>query len=330
METKFKALVSKYIDEKTVVKNTEFRDINELPDNDTLVKVEYSALNYKDALSANGHRGITRNYPHTPGIDASGIVIETRGNKFKHGDRVLITGYDLGMNTSGGFAEYVRVPENWIIKLPENVSTREAMIYGTAGFTAATAILEYQNFGISPESGKVLVTGATGGVGSLAVSMLKKLGYFVVASTGKIHLADYLKNVGASEIIHRDEVNDKTGKPLLAKRWIAALDNVGGNTLSTILRSTMDYGIVCSCGMVEDTNFSTNVFPFILRGVRLVGIASADTPMEKRLEIWNKIFNEYRLNEIKFNVKEISLDELPSEIDKMLKGEQVGKVIVKI
>jgi len=330
MGTKFKALVSRYIDGIQVIKNIEIKDISELPQNDTLIKVEYSSLNYKDTLSANGHKGITRNYPHTPGIDAAGVIVETKGNKFKSGDRVIVTGYDLGMNTSGGFAEYIRVPEDWIVPLPDDISTKEAMIYGTAGFTASTAIYEFQKHGISAGSGKVLVTGATGGVGTLAVAMLAKLGYQVVASTGKAELSDYLKKLGASEIIHRDEVNDQTGKPLLAKKWIASLDNVGGNTLATILRSTIEYGIVCNCGMVEGTVLNTNIFPFILRGVRLVGIASAETPMKRRLEIWNKIFNEFRLEKYNFNIKEVSLEELPTEIDLMAKGQQVGRILVKI
>lgn len=330
MDTKFKALVSRYIDETKVAKNIELREIEDLPNYNTLIKVEYSSLNYKDTLSANGHKGITRNYPHTPGIDAAGIVVKTEGNKFQTGDRVVVTGYDLGMNTSGGFAEYIRVPEEWIVPLPTNISAKEAMIYGTAGFTGATAIFEFQKHGITPESGKVLVTGATGGVGTLAIAMLAKMGYQVVASTGKMHLAEYLRELGASEIVHRDEISDKTGKPLLAKQWVASLDNVGGNTLATILRSTFEYGIVCNCGMVEGTILNTNVFPFILRGVRLVGIASAETPMKRRLEIWDKIFNEYRLEKYNFTIKEVTLEELPNEIDLMSKGQQVGRILVKV
>lgn len=330
MSNKFKAFVSRYIDDKAVVKNIELKDFSELPLNDTLIKVEYSALNYKDTLSANGHRGITRNYPHTPGIDAAGEIVETMSSKYKVGDKVLVTGYDLGMNTSGGFAEYIRVPSDWIVPLPPDITTREAMIYGTAGFTAASAILEFQEHGISPNSGKVLITGATGGVGTLAIAMLAKLGYDIVASTGKLELTDYLNQLGVSEVISRQNVFDTSGKPLLAKKWIAALDNVGGNTLSTILRSTYDYGIVCNCGMVESTELKTNIFPFILRGIRLVGIASAETPMQRRLQIWEKIFGEYRLQSYKFNIKEVTLEDLPKEIEIMSKGEQVGKVVVKL
>lgn len=330
MISNFKALVSNYINEKDVVKSIELREIDSLPQNDTLIEVHYSSLNYKDCLSANGHRGITRNYPHTPGIDAAGIVVKCESGKFQAGDRVLVTGYDLGMNTSGGYAEYISVPSDWVVPLPDDVSAREAMIYGTAGFTAATAILEFQENGISPESGKVLVNGATGGVGTLAIAMLAKLGYKVSAASGKLELTDYLKKLGAEEVIHRNEIFDETHKPLLAKRWIAALDNVGGNTLSTVLRSISDRGIVCNCGMVESTELSVTVFPFILRAVRLVGIASADTPMKRRLEIWDKIFGEYRLNEYNFNIKEVQLEGLIAEIDKMSKGQQVGKILVKV
>ncbi len=330
MNPYFNALVSDYISEKEVKKSIEQRTIDSLPPNDALIEVHYSALNYKDTLSANGHRGITRNYPHTPGIDAAGVIAECSSGKFKEGDEVLVTGYDLGMNTSGGFAEYIRVPSEWVVPLPSGISPKEAMIYGTAGFTAATAILEFQENGIKPESGKVLVNGATGGVGTMAIAMLAKLGYEVTAASGKPEQTDYLKKLGAAEVIHRNEIYDETRKPLLAKRWIAALDNVGGNTLSTLLRSMSENGVVCNCGMVESTEFSVNVFPFILRAVRLIGIASADTAMQRRLEIWSKIFGEYRLGKYNFNIKEVALNDIIAEIDKMAKGKQVGRILVKI
>lgn len=330
MNNKFRAIVSDYITETDVNKQVGIKQLSDLPDGDLLIEVEYSSLNYKDTLSANGHRGITRKYPHTPGIDASGVVASSKSNNFKKGDRVLVTGYDLGMNTSGGFSEYIRVPENWAVRLPEEVSTREAMIYGTAGFTAATAIFEFQKNGILPESGKIVVNGATGGVGTMAISMLAKLGYKVSAVSGKAEQKDYLINIGATEVIDRSEIFDKSGKPLLQKRWAAALDNVGGNTLTTLLKSMNDYGVVCNCGMVESTDFSSTVFPFILRAVRLIGIASADTPMKQRLEIWNKIFGEYRLANYPFRIKEVSLDELIEEIELMTLGKQVGRILVNV
>lgn len=326
----FKALVSREALDGTFSISIEERSFESLPEGEVLIKVHYSSLNYKDTLSARGHKGITRNYPHTPGIDACGLVVESKSPLFNEGDEVFVTGYDLGMNTSGGFSEYIKVPANWIVSKPKDISFRDLMVYGTAGFTAATAIAEFRFNGIQPDSGKVLVSGATGGVGTLAIAMLAKLGYYVTASTGKPEKKEDLLKLGASEVIHRDEINDKSGKALLSKRWIAALDNVGGNTLSTIFRSMDDYGVLCNCGMVESTSFSANVFPLILRAVKLVGIASADTPMRKRLDIWNKIFTEYRLDDFRFPIKEVTLETLPNEIEIMAKGGQVGKVLVKI
>ncbi len=311
--------------ERTVIeKNTD-----SLPQADVLIKVEYSSLNYKDALSSSGHKGITRRFPHTPGIDASGVVVESNSDKFKEGDKVICTGYDLGMNTSGGFGGFIRVSADWVVKLPESMTLRESMIYGTAGFTAATGIYEIISNGISPDMGQVLVSGASGGVGTMAVAMLSKLGYEVVASSGKPEKNQFLYDLGAKEIISREEVNDASQKGLLPPRWIAAIDNVGGNTLSTILRQAKDRAVITNCGMVESTLINTFVFPFILRGVRLIGIASAETPMNQRLTLWDKIENVYRLDDkIEKYVKEVGLNQLSEEIDLMLKGQQAGRILL--
>lgn len=328
--SQFKAMLIEEEPNNYFKKSILFLDKNYLVKNDITIQVKYSSLNYKDALSASGNKGITRKYPHIPGIDAAGIVVESNNTKFKIGDEVIVTGKDLGMNTFGGFAEFTSVPAEWVVAKPANLSLKEAMIYGTAGFTAATGVMEIQNAGIKPTDGKVLVTGATGAVGSIAVAILAKLGYQVIVSTGKLEETEHLKSLGASEVIHRDELNDESGKPLLAKKWIAAVDTVGGAALSTIIRSTADRGIVTNCGMIGSNKLDVSVFPFILRAVRLVGIASAETPMDVRLKLWDKIANEYKINLSQDIYQEVSLDELPGKIDLMLKAQLHKKVLVNL
>ncbi len=305
------------------------KKIEDLPDGDVLIKVLYSSLNYKDALSARGHKGITRKYPHTPGIDACGFVVESRSPRFKDGDQVLVTGYDLGMNTSGGFGQYIRVPDSWVVPLPKGLTLLESMIYGTAGFTAGLCAFEFQERKITPEMGKVLVTGATGGVGTIAVALLSKIGYYVVASTGKLDKKDYLINLGAKEVIHRSEVVDLSGKPLLPRKWIAVVDNVGGNTLSTAIRSTDFNGVVTSVGLVESDKLEITVYPFILRGVSLVGIDSAETKMDKRLKVWELLASNWKISFDNI-YREVSLNDLNTEIEIIINGNQTGRVIINL
>ncbi|MFH1052163.1 MAG: YhdH/YhfP family quinone oxidoreductase [bacterium] len=326
----FKSFVVEETENSVLTRQIKSKTIDDLPDGDVLIKVSYSALNYKDALSASGHKGITRKFPHTPGIDASGIVAESNNPKFKKGEEVLVTGYDLGMNTSGGFQEYIRVPSEWVVKLPTNMTLREAMIYGTAGFTAGICINELQKHNVLPETGNVLVTGATGAVGSLAVGMLAKAGYEVTASTGKADKSDFLKQLGAKEIIPRQDLHDTSNRPLLSGKWNGAIDTVGGNTLSTVIKSTKPRGSVCVLGLVESDKLETTVYPFLLRGINLIGIDSAERPMDYRLNIWKRISEEWKLDNPEFLVKEITLDELDKEIEIILKGGQVGKVLVNI
>ncbi|MBI5324085.1 MAG: YhdH/YhfP family quinone oxidoreductase [Ignavibacteriae bacterium] len=329
-EFKFKALVVEEVQENIFKRSIKEIIYEGLSEEEVLIKVEYSALNYKDALSARGHKGITRKYPHIPGVDAAGIIEETKGNKFTAGEKVFVTGYDLGMNTDGGFSEFIKVPEGWVIRTPQNFTSRDLMIYGTAGFTAGIAIYEMQRNEITPDKGKILVTGATGGVGCLAIAMLTKAGYYVVASTGKPDKKDFLMRIGAKEVISREDVNDSSGKALLKKQWVGAIDNVGGNTLNTVIRSMEHRGVVASIGLVQSDKIESTVYPFILRGIRLIGIDSAESPMDYRLKIWNKIFNEWRINSHEDLVKECSLFELDKEINLILNGGQTGKVIVKI
>lgn len=329
-EMKFKALVTDQTDEGTFVMDIKDRIIHDLPDHEVLIRVQYSGLNYKDALSASGNKGITKKYPHTPGIDAAGVVVHSANPAFTEGEEVIVTGYDLGMNTSGGFAEYIRVPASWIVKRPPNLNLEECMIIGTSGFTAASGIYEFMNHKVNPDAGEVLVTGATGAVGSMAVAMMSVAGYRVCAATGKVSSVDWLKGLGASRVIDRKEMEDTTGKPLLPVRWIAVFDTVGGTVLSTAIRSTNERGIITNCGMITSNDLNVSVFPFILRAVRLVGIASAETPKERRLEIWNLIQSKLKPSFLHNIARTVSLAEVPLEVERMLRGGQQGKVIIKM
>lgn len=327
---KFNAFVVEELENNTFVRSIKQLSIDDLPAGDVIIKVAYSSLNYKDFLSAYGNKGITKKYPHTPGIDSVGEIVESKSDKFKPGDKVICTGYDFGMNTHGGYSEYVRVPAEWPVLLPEGMNLKDSMIYGTAGFTAAIGVNEILKAGIKPGMGRVLVSGATGGVGSMALAFLAKLGFNVIASSGKESEYEYLKQIGAEEIVSREDLQDTTNKPLLKKRWIAAFDTVGGQTLSTIIRATADRGIVTNCGMIKSTTLDVSIFPFILRGVRLVGIAAADTPYTERLEIWNKIAKELKPDVLDIMYKEIQLSELSNEMALMKEGKVRRKILVKI
>jgi putative YhdH/YhfP family quinone oxidoreductase len=302
----------------------------ELPAGEVLVRVHYSSLNYKDGLSATGHRGVTKNYPHTPGVDAAGVVAESLSDDFRPGDEVIVTSYDLGMNTAGGFGQYIRVPAGWVVPLPNNLSLKESMAYGTAGLTAGFCILKLQEHGIDPDVGDILVTGATGGVGSFAVAMLTKIGYQVVAVTGKIAEQQFLVDLGAKKVLSRDEATDTSGKPLLKGRWAGVVDSVGGEILATAIRSTKLHGAVACCGNVASADLRINVYPFILRGISLVGIDSQSCPMSFRRRTWEKIAGDWKLADLARQTSECSLEELDHEIDRILAGKQKGRVIVDL
>ena len=324
---KFKAL-RVYL-EPTLKTEIETVDETLLPDYEVLIEVHYSSLNYKDALSASGNKGVSRNYPHTPGIDVAGIVKESQSDRWHPGDRVIVTGYDLGMNTFGGFSEYVRVPGNWIVACPEALSLREAMCYGTAGFTAALSVEKIVS-NVVPEAGEVLVTGATGGVGTVAVAILSKLGYNVVAATGKATSIAFLQSIGAKSVITRDEIDDQTGKAMLKSRWAGVIDTAGGNILSTAIKTTQYQGHITCCGNVSSHEFSSSVYPFILKGVTLHGIDSVACPSEQRLKIWNLLSDEWSIPGLYHAVHEVSLEEVPEQLDLMLKGKHIGRTIVSL
>jgi putative YhdH/YhfP family quinone oxidoreductase len=330
MENSFKAMVVSEVGEKKFRREIVERQITDLPQGDVLVKVHYSSLNYKDALSASGNRGVTRKYPHTPGIDAAGVVEQSTDPAFQIGDEVIVTSYDLGMNTAGGFGQYIRVPAGWVVPLPDGLTLRQAMCYGTAGFTAALSILQLVNHGVLPGHGEILVSGATGGVGGIAVSILAKQGYPVAAVNGTTDQSDYLKSIGAQRIISIEDAVDTSGRPMLAANWAGGVDAVGGDLLATTIKSMKANGVVTTCGNVASPDLPINVYPFILRGVTLVGIDSQNCPMTVRQAAWNKLSGEWQITQMETVVDEVSLDALDRRIDKMLSRGSKGRAIVNL
>jgi putative YhdH/YhfP family quinone oxidoreductase len=326
----FKALVVEEKSDGSFFRSVRQWPIDNLPDHDILIEVHYSSLNYKDALSATGNKGVTKEYPHIPGIDAAGTVAESNDPQFSAGDKVIVTGYDLGQNTSGGFGQYIRVPSDWIVPLPQHLSLRESMIIGTAGFTAAIGVHHLRHNNIDPDSGDILVTGATGGVGIMAITILSGLGYQVTAATGKTNQQEFLTDTGAATVIHRDEVQDESSRPLLSSKWAGAIDTVGGIMLDTTLRQTKHNGTVACCGNILGHELHTNVYPFILRGVHLAGMDSGNCKMALRKRLWEKLANEWKPKNMERLVRASTLEELDSEIDQILKGQQVGRVLVNL
>ena len=324
----FKAFVTEET-EKGFTSSIKERSLNDLPAGDVLIKVLFSSLNYKDALSASGNKGVSRNYPHSPGIDAAGIVEESNLDHFSNGDEVIVTGYDLGMNTSGGFSQYIRVPKEWIIKKPDNFSLEESMAFGTAGLTAGLCVRKILLNGIKPEDGDIFVTGATGGVGTVAVMLLSKLGFNVIAITGKENQTDLLLSLGAKEVVNRSEFEGEMKSPLSKPRWAGGVDAVGSDILSNLITATHQRAAIACCGMVGGINLNTSIFPFILRGLSLLGIDSAETLIEVKKEIWHNFATDWKLEKINDQIKDIGLDELDLEIEKILKGEQVGRIRIK-
>jgi putative YhdH/YhfP family quinone oxidoreductase len=305
------------------------RNTGDLPQNGVLIKVAYSSLNYKDALSATGNKGVTRRYPHTPGIDAAGFVAESSSPDFKPGDQVIVTGYDLGMNTMGGFGEYINVLPEWVVPLPSGLSLKESMILGTAGFTAALSVHHLLRCGQKTSDGPLLITGATGGVGSLSVAIASKTGFDVTASTGKKDENEYLINIGAKTIIDRSAVDDHSGRMLLRPQWAGAIDTVGGNTLATLLKSLKPHGNVACCGNVASPLLNTSVFPFILNGVNLLGINSATTPMQLRKTLWEKLAYEWKPDFQVLKTQTAGLDSIHRSIEKILEGGITGRVVLE-
>ncbi|PLX48599.1 MAG: oxidoreductase [Desulfobulbaceae bacterium] len=324
----FTALVV-HQENENFVRSLETRHLDDLPPGEVLVRVHYSSLNYKDALSAIGNRGVTRRYPHTPGIDAAGVVQASEVEHIRPGDQVIVSCYDLGMNTPGGFADYIRVPANWVLKKPDGLSLREAMVYGTAGFTAALSVHKLMQQGVRPADGPLLVTGASGGVGSVAVAILAGEGFHVTAASGKDADA-FLAGLGAEEIIDRQQVSGATDKALLRPRWAGIIDTVGGDILAKGLKSTRAGGVVTTCGNVAGAELDITVYPFILRGIALLGIDAAECPLALRQTIWDKLGAEWKLPMLAELATEISLEQLSDSIDRILQGRIKGRTVVKV
>jgi len=330
MENKvFTAMVVEENQDNTFTRKIGTKTIGDLPKGEVIVRVAYSSLNYKDALSATGNKGVTRHYPHTPGIDAAGIVEESLVKDFRQGDKVIVTSYDLGMDTSGGFGQYIRVPADWVVPLPKNLSLKESMIYGTAGFTAGMSVYKLTQ-SIPPIRGEILVTGASGGVGSLAVSLLVQSGYDVAGVCGKTEERTFLTNLGVKKILSIQEATDVSGKSLLKERWAGVIDTVGGEILATAIKSAKVDATVTCCGNVASPELALTVFPFILRGVTLHGIDSQHCPMEFRRKIWEKLGNEWKLKNLADLSSEISLNRLDENIYSMLQGRSRGRKVVKL
>ncbi len=306
------------------------RGTAQLPPGEVLVRVRWSGLNYKDALSASGNRGVTRNYPHTPGIDAAGEVVESTSDGFVPGREVIVSGYDLGMNTAGGFGEMIRVPASWVLPLPAGLSARESMIIGTAGFTASQCVEKLLRNGLGKDDGPVLVTGASGGVGILAVALLAKLGFAVAASTGKESSHALLRELGAAEIIDRAVLSEANPRPLLKAQWAGAIDVVGGVTLANAIKGLRYGGSVACCGLVESPEFPATVFPFILRAANLLGIDSAEAPPEAKIALWRRLATDWKPDGLDRVATEISLEQLGESLGTVLRGQALGRFLLRL
>lgn len=329
-QTDYQALVVTETDKGQFNRQIQTCNTADLPPGELLVRVQYSSLNYKDALSATGNKGVTRQYPHTPGIDAAGIIEHSDSPGFSKGDPVIVTGFDLGMNTAGGFGQYIRIPADWAIALPAGLSLHDSMIYGTAGLTAAMSVNRIVA-ATATDAGEILVTGATGGVGSMAVAILAQLGYRVTAVTGKASAHDFLRMLGAEQIIDRSEfMGEESERPMLKTRWAGVIDTVGGELLTTAIKSTRPLGMVTCCGNVASPTLSLTVYPFILRGITLTGIDSQNCPMPLRRELWNRLADAWRPAQLNNLFTEITLEQLDEQIMVMLQGKQQGRTLVNL
>jgi acrylyl-CoA reductase (NADPH) len=328
MSTPFRAFVVNKPDEGFTAQVQQLTQADLMP-GEVLIRVAYSSVNYKDALACIPEGRIVRSYPFVPGIDLSGVV-ESSDSRFSEGDKVIVTSYDLGVSHYGGFSEYARVKADWIVPLPQSLTLKEAMTFGTAGLEAALAIDKLEKMGVTPEPGPVLVTGATGGVGSMAVSMLAKRGYTVAASTGKQSEHGYLKELGASNILSREEVAAESNRPLEKELWAGSIDSVGGTTLAYLLRTTKYGGSVAACGLTGGTALHTTVFPLILRSVNLLGIDSVFCPMDLRRAIWQRMASDLKPSTLDRMINEITLDELPQVTASLLKGGVRGRTVVRL
>jgi putative YhdH/YhfP family quinone oxidoreductase len=318
--------------EQDKVVSSRFVDLSleDLDPGDVVIRTKYSTINYKDALSHGGAGKIMRKFPTVAGIDMAGTVESSKDARWKRGDKVIVTGYELGVSHDGGYAEYVRVPGDWIVRRPESMTAFDAMTLGTAGFTAALAVHLMQHNGLTPAAGPVAVTGATGGVGSVAIEILAKQGYDVVAITGKQREADYLRRIGARDVMLRSSLELSNLRPLEKATWAGAVDNLGGDVLAWLLATSKIAGTVAAVGLAADMKLNTTVAPFILRGVHLLGTDSANCPMSLRQTLWNKLAVDWRPDRVHDEVRTIDFEELPTHFDAYLKGMARGRTVVRV
>ncbi|UVC08213.1 oxidoreductase [Rhizobium sp. TH2] len=325
----FRALLVEKADDGTITQSVQELDDDRLPEGNVTVRVEYSTLNYKDGLCMHGQGGLVRTYPHVPGVDFSGVVEESSDPLYRPGDRVVLTGWRVGELRWGGYASRARVNADWLVKLPEAISTRNAMAIGTAGLTSMLAVIALEKAGLTPDKGEVLVTGAAGGVGSVAVAILAKLGYRVAAVTGRAEAADYLKELGAETIVARTELAEASSKPLESERWAAAVDAVGGEMLGRVLKQMKYNGAVASIGLAGGAAVpSFTVIPFLLRGVNLLGIDSVMKPYQPRLEAWNRLVSDLPMDKLERMISEHGLQDMPALGKKIIEGGVKGRVVV--
>ncbi|WP_201589863.1 YhdH/YhfP family quinone oxidoreductase [Psychrobacter pulmonis] len=326
----FKALVVHETSNGEFEKSIEQRSASDFPENDLLIEVHYSSLNFKDAMSASGNKRITKQYPHTPGIDAAGVVVSDKSGTFSEGQEVVVFGYDLGMDTDGGLAQMISIPADWAVECPSSLTLKEAMIYGTGGLTAALSVQKLEKMGAKPEDGPVAVTGATGGVGSISIAILSQLGYEVIAFSGKPEQSDYLKELGASEVRHRDTINEIGDKPVGRELWANAIDTVGGDYLANLLKQTKAGGAVTSCGLAASAEFSMTVLPFITRGVSLLGIDSVYISLDDKKAIWQRVATDMKLPNLDNYGEEITLEQTPEYLDRFMASQTVGRYVVNV
>lgn len=326
----FRALLVEKQDDGSFTRGVVERNLDDLPEGELLVDVAYSSLNYKDGLSASGNPGVSRNFPHTPGIDVAGVVLQSSVEDFAVGDEVIAIGFDLGMNTPGGFGQRVRIPAAWAIARPDGLGLKEAMLLGTAGFTAALSIAKLEAAGMRVDGGPVLVTGATGGVGSVAVALLSQLGYEVAALTGKASQHEFLKGLGAATVVDRSELSEANPRPLLKEAWGGVVDTVGGDILFNAVKG-LRYGCsLAACGLVASPEIPASVFPFILRHVNLLGIDSVELPLPQKREVWSRLAGEWKIEGLDALEHPLTLDTISDAIDTILAGQMVGRGVLDL
>ncbi|WP_368915601.1 YhdH/YhfP family quinone oxidoreductase [Exiguobacterium acetylicum] len=327
MEHTFSAFVVREVD-GSYEGNIETKHVDDLPEGDILIRVTHSCVNYKDALSMSGNRGVTKSYPHTPGVDAAGYIEQTTDERFHIGQAVVVNGFDFGMNTSGGFQEYIRVPADWVTLLPESIRPLEAMQYGTAGLTAAQSVDELLRI-VSKDAGPILVTGATGGVGTIAISLLIRLGYTVHAVTGKRVEQDRLLKKGVAKVLDRTTFLEETDRPLKKGLYAGVIDTVGGPLLASVIRFVQYGGVVTTCGNVGGAEMTLTVYPFILRGVRLIGIDAVQTPIAYREELWQRLASDWQVD-LASEVDIKTLNDLPEITEALLTSRHRGRTVIEI